>query len=55
MVKTHLSGHLEQSEVLIDSVAVVVLVHDDPDDVHPRLQDGGRQYYEELPLGDYES
>merc|ERR1719260_208166 len=31
-----LSGHLEQSEVLIDSVAVVVRVHDDLGDVHPR-------------------
>ena len=38
-----LSGHLEQSEVLIDSVAVVVGVHDDLGDVHPRLQGGCRQ------------
>ena len=36
-IKTHLTGHLEQSEVLIDSVAVVVLVHDDLGDVHPHL------------------
>ena len=45
-MKMDLSGHFEQSKVLIERDAVVVLVQDDIGDVHPHLQNGGSDYNE---------
>ena len=46
IMKMDLSGHLEQSKVLIESAVVKVLVQDDIGDVHPHLQNGSSDYNE---------